>query len=651
MNDKQTLKMINKEIKHAAENIDVPEKLQKEFIVDMLKNGVKQEKDFSDKTGTNKIIYLKRIATAAAAVFFITVISAAFIFKEKPFVINTDGTAESGFNMNSPLRGIKSIEEIEQVVRNIFSGKKANDSNSSENSGKSDEAEYVAAPTDKNSDLNHGIVDGEENSSSRVADIVKNDGKYLYIVTSCTDREKGTSCEQIKIVRAVPAEEMKTVSTITLSDSSAHKDECFDIYLKGNTLIALIKRYSGNPSDSKEDSTIALFYDISDPNSPVKTREHIQDGSYVTSKIYGGKLCLITNKQLSESSGDSLSVPAFSVNGVVSRPGAENILMSVNDPEGSYLFITLTDISDLSAEVGKLAILGSGSNIYCSSSSVYVSRAFVSVEADEQGNKNNLTEIYKINCSASGISLSGSCTLEGNVPSSAFMDESGSNLRVAALNSNCGNIYVLNGKMEVIGKLEKAFNISFIPNVKFIADKAYIIGSGEMTVIDLSDPTAPASSVSEKTGNFGLDLFKVSASKYISISHDSSSGCMVITLYNVNGSGVPTAASTYSLDSTFSFPAANDTKSLMIINGKDIFGIPVIKSNAATGSEISEYILFNTSDGIISPLGTYDHDGNYIGDAAVRAENIGNTLYTISGEKVVAFSLADASKLSTAEIR
>lgn len=650
MNDRQTLKLIKKELNNAAEKADVPERLQKEFIVDMLKNGVKQEKDFSDKTGTNKIIYLRRIA-AAAAVFVIVAVSTIFVFRDKPFISNTDPTAKSGFNMDSPIRKIKSIDEIEKAVKNIFGGKNSADDKSSAADGRKENPEYVAAPKNETDDLNHGIVDGEENSSSQAADIVRNDGKYLYIVTSNTDREKGITSEQIKIVSAVPAEEMKTVSTITLSDSSAHRDECFEIYLKGNSLVALMKRYSGDPSASKEASTIALFYDISDPTAPVKTREHIQDGSYVSSKIYGGRLCLITNKKLSDMGEKELSIPAFSVDGIISRLGADNILMSVNDPEGSYLFITLTDIDNSSEEVGKLAILGSGSNIYCSSGSVYISRAFVSVEADEQGNRKNLTEIYKFNCSVSGIGLSGSCVLEGNVPSSSFMDEFGGNLRVASLDSNSGSIYILNDKMEIIGKLEKAFNISFIPNIKFIANKAYIIGSGSFTVIDLSDPAAPASSVSDKSGSFALDLFKLSTSKYIGVSHDSSSGSTVLTLYDISDSDSPEAVSTYSLDSSFSLPAADDEKSLMVINGKNIFGIPVIKNNTSTGSEISEYILFNTSDGIISPLGTFDHDGNYISDAAVRAEVIGNILYTISGKRVVAFSMTDASKISTAEIR
>lgn len=651
MNDKQALELIKNELNNAARNAEVPERLQKEFIVDMLKNGVKQEKDFSDKTGTGKIIYLRRIASVAAAFILICVITVALVFRDKPFIINIDPIAKSGYNMDTPIRRIKSFDEIEKAVRSIIGGQNANDSSASEKDGKKSEPEFVAAPKDNADELDHGIVDSEENSSSRVADIVKNDGKYLYIVTSVTDREKGITSEQIKIVSAVPAETMKTVSTITLSDSSAHKDECFEIYLKGNSLIALMKRYDGSPYSSKEESTIALFYDISDPTAPVKTREHIQDGSYVSSKIYAGKLCLFTNKKLSEMSENEISIPAFSVDGIISKLGADNILMSVNDPEGSYLFITLTDISDPSAQVGKLAILGSGSNLYCSTGSVYVSRAFVSVEADENGNKKNLTEIYKFNCSAEGITLSGSCVLEGNVPASSFMDEFGGNLRVASLSSNSGNVYVLDSKMEIIGKLEKAFNISFIPNIKFIANKAYIIGSGEFTVIDLSDPTAMKSSVSDKSNGFALDLFKVSASKYVNISHDSPDGSTVITLYDISDSDSPKTASTYTLDSTNSFPSSDDGRSFMIINGKDVFGIPVIKNSSASGSEISEYILFNTSNGIISPLGTFNHDDNYIGDAAVRAESIGNILYTISGEKVVAFSLADASKLATAEIK
>lgn len=650
-NDKQTLEFIKSELNNAAKKADVPERLQKEFIVDMLKNGVKQEKDFSDKTGTNKIIYLRRIVGAAAAFILVCVITVALVFRDKPFIMNIDPTAKSGYNMDAPIRKIKSFDEIEKAVKSIISGKKSNDSSAAEKDGKQDEPGFVAAPKDEKNELEHSIVDSEENSSSRVADIVRNDGKFLYIVTSVIDREKGITSEQIKIVSAVPAEAMQTVSTITLSDSSTHKDECFEIYLKGNSLIALMKRHSGNPSALKEASTVALFYDISDPTAPVKTREHIQDGSYVSSRIYAGKLCLFTNKKLSDMDENELSIPAFSVDGAISRLGADNILMSVNDPEGSYLFITLTDIDDSDAEVGKLAILGSGSNIYCSSGSVYVSRAFVSVEADEQGNKRNLTEIYKFNCSAAGITFSGSCVLEGSVPSSSFMDEFGGNLRVASLSSSSGNVYVLDEKMEIIGELEKAFNISFIPNIKFIASKAYIIGSGEFTVIDLSDPTELKSSVSDKSNGFALDLFKVSASKYVSISREASDGSTVITLYDISNSDSPEAVSTYTLDPTNILPTADNGKSFMIINGKDIFGIPVIKNNFASGSEISEYILFNTSNGIISPLGTFDHDSNYIGDAAVRAETIGNVLYTISGEKVVAFSLSDATKLATAEIK
>ncbi len=646
--DKRISERLTREFDNAARNADIPQKLQKENIVEMLKNGDSINRDFSVKTGTEKIISFRRVASIAA-VFVIVVALAAVFGIKKPFIFSTNKSAKSGFEMKTPVIGLNSSEEIEKAVRHIIDDGK-NGSVSSEN-GKNKSGEYVASPNKNAPEYEHGVIDVESGKAAVEADILKNDGKYLYIVTSGKNAETGKTVEQIKIVCAVPASEMHTVSTIILSDDAKteYRDECFEMYLKGHSLIVLMKRYYGD--SETETSTAAVFYDISDPASPVKTREHIQDGSYVSSKIYGGKLCLITNKRFSESETE---IPVFSVDGIINRLDAENIFMAVNDPEASCLFITLTDISDRNIPVGRLAVLGSGSNIYCAAGSVYVSRNFVSVEADEQGERKSLTEIYKFSADASGVKMCGSYVVEGNVPSSAFMDEYDGYLRVASLGSNSGNIYILNSKTELVGKLENAFNISFIPNIKFIGTKAYVIngsGSGVLTVIDLSDISAPKSSISESADGFGLDLFKVSGSEYIDIKSDISDGKFTITLYKIADSGEPKAVSSFTLDSVVSVPGYGDSRCFALIQDKNIFGIPVIKADAESGTVESDYILFNVSDGVISSAGSFIHNKNYVSDAAVRAAGIEDTLYTVSGEKVVAFSMSDLSVISSAEIK
>ena len=66
---------------------------------------------------------------------------------------------------------------------------------------------------------------------------------------------------------------MQVVSTIVLSDgaSASTVDECIEIYLKNNKLIALLNRYSyslGGTAGYDKISTVAVYYDISDPSSP-----------------------------------------------------------------------------------------------------------------------------------------------------------------------------------------------------------------------------------------------------------------------------------------------------------------------------------------------------------------------------------------------
>ena len=79
----------------------------------------------------------------------------------------------------------------------------------------------------------------------------------------------------------------------------------------------------------------------------------------------------------------------------------------------------------------------------------------------------------------------------------------------------------------------------------------------------------------------------------------------------------------------------------MTVADKQIFGVPVVMKNSQDGTEASAYVLFDTSEGVIKPIGTYNHDISYIGDAAVRGTCIKNILYTVSGEKVVAFLIGD----------
>ncbi len=668
--DRQILDLLEKEFKAGAEATNVPLRLQKESIVNMLQNEERKEKDFSDKTGTkhNKNIIILRRLTAAAAMLSIIVIGTLAMRMQGVKVVKTDSFYES-YKSSDTVKNARSYSEIEQAVKEILSEKSsqapavnitAAQTNPPQSAGSTAAAEkapllngyesFVAAESASDDSqpiysagYSFNNTNGVSDFSGLEADIVKNNGEFLYIVTTGKNNETGKTVEQIKIVKAVPAENMKIVSTITLSEYSGSEkvDECLEIYLKGNTLIALINRSSG--------STAALYYDISRPEAPVKIREHVQDGKYVSSGLHENKLYLVTDKAITSSAGGEGLIPSFSVDGSAINLGAKDIFIAVNDPDASYIFITVTDISDLTLPVAHLAILGSGKQLYCSANAVTAAREFVSVDADESGAHKSLTEIYRFNLNGSALEFAGSYVVEGSLVGGLSIDGNGKYLRIASACTDSNNIYILDENMQFISGLKKIFSGEKITGVKFIGDNVYFTAGGKTMAVDLSDPLKLNFAGLISTVGFSDSLYSVNDSTLLGIS--SENGKTKLSLFDVSNPNSPKLLSEYVLGDNCKMLSSGDSRSVVIISDKNMFGIPVAINNEETQSDASAYMLFKVDNEKIVHHKTFTHNSAYVGAAAVRSTCIGSTLYTVSGEKVAAFSVDTGDAVSSKALK
>lgn len=671
-NDKQMLDMLRSEFEKSSETVNIPLRLQKESVVAMLKNDEDKETDFSVKTGTNKskIIAIRRLA-AAAAMLAVVVAGALAMRADGVKVIKRD-TFYKSYEGAELVRSARSYEEVEVAVKEILGEKQSAQQNIQTEpvtvtNGESKTAINKEKILDKLYDGYRNIaavqkaVDEVGESiyavSSAVvgdavmslddidADIVKNNKEYLYIVTTGRNSETGSMTEQIKIVKAVPANDMKVVSTVTLSDNAvagAFK-ECIEIYLKDNILIAIM----GKKDFDTEAETNAVYYDISNPEKPVKIREHTQDGEYLFSSLNANSLCLVTDKRVTVS--DSDLVPSFDVDGVTQKIGAENIFISVKDPEASYIFITVTDISDFDNPVGRLAILGSGKQFYCSKSAIIATREFVSVESDENSSFPSFTEIYRFNTSGSSISFAGSYVVEGSIIGGVSVNGKNGYMSAVTAVADSSNIYVFDADMEFISGIKQIFQGKKVDGVKFIGSKGYISSADETMIIDLSAPKLPKVAGTISSRLFAGNLYEISETKLLGISTDAD-GSAVFRLFDVSDADNPSVSSEYRLDKASSALLSSDSRSVMTVSGGDIFGVPVVTNNKS-GAENSVYMIFDVSDGKITSAGSCLHDESYVGDAAVRAICINGTVYTVSGEKIVAFTADDCEKASVCEIR
>ncbi len=652
-NDKQMIDMLRSEFKNSSESVNIPLKLQKESMVAMLKNEENKETDFSVKTGT-KLVVIRRMA-AAAAMLAVVIVGVLAMRADGVKVIKRD-TFYKSYEGAQIVKSAQSYEEIEVAVKEILgeskpvsatqgqsntvqSGKNQTVINGEEILGKLYEGYRNIDVVEKNADMLTSLDDIE-------ADIVKNNGKYLYIVTTGKNLQTGNMTEQIKIVRTSDKNETDVVSTLTLSDNSVAGafEECIEIYIKNNILIAIL----GKTDFDTEAVTRAVYYDISNPEKPLKIREHTQDGKYLFSSLDSSSFCLVTDKQVVMN--ETELVPSFTVDGKAESLDAEEIFISVNDPEASFIFITVTDITALNNPVGRLAILGSGKQLYCSESTIAATREFVSVDPDKNGAYPSLTEIYRFNINGSSISFAGSYVVEGSVVGGVCVIGENGYMTAVSSAAESSNVYVFDNSMEFVSGLKQILPQKKVGNVRFIGDKGYLSSEDETLIIDFSSPKSPkvAGTVSSKpfTGN----LYEISAAKLLGISMNDD-GTATFRLFDVSNSDSPSATAEYTLAKNCMPLSLSDTRSVMIIPEKNIFGVPVVLNDGQIGSEISAYMLFDISDGNISPIGSCRHDEHYVGDAAVRAAYIDGTVYTVSGKRISAFSVDTFEKTAECEIR
>lgn len=662
--DKQIYGMLRSEL----ESIEIPESMGKEKIVDLLK----KQKDFSDETGNIISIDAKRDnasgkstaligkAAAMAAALAVVVASALFISnRSKVDVIKTDPAYEN-HSAAKLIVGAKSYDEVENAIQQILSKPSSNGGESitqsgepstSGNPGNSGLSGYIAQPADS-SDKNESSLISVEEFTGFEADIVKNNGQYLFVVASeDSDGLPGSESQVIKTVKASPASEMSVVSTIVLADNSnPHvKDKCIEIHLRNNVLVAVMERKSSiaDTDSFNKDLTVAIYYDITNPESPLKLREHIQDGKYITSSLNKNILCLITDKPITAS--ENISLPSYTINGVLQMPEAEEIFMSVNDPEASYIFITSTDIDELSAPVDCIAFLGgNGNGLYNKGNDIIIARNFISVEADENGTRKTLTELYHFDISAKSKAFSGSFAINGTLCNEPLVDKENGNIIAAATDNKSTSIYILSKNMKLIGKIDSIFPGEKIKNVIYLGSTCYVTSDKDeetTLIIDLSDPAKPVEKATVSTEGLASTIYKAGDDFFFTISGLEDSGLILSSLDLNNPESIKDGIY-YNVNGVSDSEALTDSKTVMVIEDKKIFGIPVIdKSDSGLA-----YALFDYSEGSIKSLGYFSNGLEITESHAIRGTCIEDTLYIVAGDRIVAFSISDKTLISSIEL-
>jgi len=210
------------------------------------------------------------------------------------------------------------------------------------------------------------------------ADIVKNDGKYIYVVSG----------GKVVILDAYPAEDMEVLSEINFSGSINQ------IYINDDKLIVFGNKYGiypvhkidgeagsleiavegapveclGSRCGGRTYQSIVYIYDIADRENPKLENEFSSDSNYVNSRMIGDYVYVVYNKYVN--ARDPV-LPVYWEDGVERAVMAEDVYYF--DYRNNYVFTTIVALNVEDGNVEKKVYLTDGSsNVYVSQDNIYL---------------------------------------------------------------------------------------------------------------------------------------------------------------------------------------------------------------------------------------------------------------------------------------
>lgn len=352
------------------------------------------------------------------------------------------------------------------------------------------------------------------------ADIIKNDGEFLYMVSG----------NKVRIIKVFPPEEMQEVSKLEFSDKNFNPR---DMYISGNKLVVLGSTYLESPTpDTAPSAHVPVYYnrsktevfivDISNKTAPKEERFLYFDGNELSSRRIGNRLYLILHHSPSyydlKPLGDEQSIQAIlpHVYDSQDKEYAEplvpcsdiHFLPKYDEPD--FLAVVSVDIENAETPVGREVIMGSGQTVYASPESLYIAATRYEYPEIEKFNvwmppaQNESTMIYRFGLENGGAKYAGQGKVKGHLLNQFSMDESGNAFRLATTTGEVWNtknlsknhLFILdrNNLATVLGKIEDIAPGEKIYSVRFLGKRAYMVTFKKVDpffVIDVEDPANP----------------------------------------------------------------------------------------------------------------------------------------------------------------
>jgi len=547
---------------------------------------------------------------------------------------------------------------------------------------KTESATTAAAPSAVASEAPAAVMDSNvDYSGTNVqvkgvdeADIVKTDGNYIYYLAA----------NQLNILKADGAN-TALVSSTSLSADDSWWGYNSELFILGTRLMVITQSYNtvwindvNGGYENNTDQTTAVIYDISNPAKPVQVVSLGQSGSYVSARMVGDYVYLVTSQYVYNLVKDTpvTYIPATTVGAETKLLQPTDLYVGGNPQNAAYTVVGAINLKSGANFSSAKAVFGGTSQLYANANHLLLAIAQYSEETlpiapDKEGknvqitNGSNSTDLVLLGISEGQITKLASGNVPGSLLNQFSMDEYKNVFRVVTtLNSwqqriytdgvdtyeydstNTNALYTLDQNLSILGKIENLAKDETVQSVRFDGDIGYFVTFRQVDplfAVDLSNPAYPRVLNALKIPGFSeyLHVFKDNLLLGIGYSADDKTGAtqgVKLSMFDTTNKSNVKEIATEKVDANWTIVGSNH-KAVLVDAEKNLIAFP---------ADSNYYIYRYTEKGF--ELAAKVNMTADLSSWNLRGLFIGNYFYVIGESGLTVISLTDFTVVGTVKL-
>lgn len=514
------------------------------------------------------------------------------------------------------------------------------------------------------------------------ADVVKNDGRYLYqkiyqekdhVVTQAiqiVDTKDGL--KEVKRIEGFDnIQEFYIWEDILVIIENKYLEMVEKNYVENEVMICGVIDYGSNSRQYHE----ITFYNIKDRSMPYKIKTFTLKGRYDSSRISDGYFYGFSKFYASPGEGktDYASYIPL-VDGV--QLDSSRILLPEENEGNCYLVLTSVDLKNPTKFMDTIAVVTDSDMYYVSSDNIYIADSLPLEK--EAGKKTDQISLLRFSYKDGTFALQAEGKVPGSLESSFSMDEYEGNLRMVTtvneyffeelkddrtgevignhvVNEKQSNaLYVLDQSLGIVGKIENLAEEERIYSARFLGETGYFVTfrqTDPLYAVDLKDPENPKILSELKVSGFSEYLHFYGEDRLLGIGMEAdeetgSTEGIKLSMFDISNPAEVQEISKLHLRNYHYSEALYNHRAVMISVNANIFGFEM--EGHKNGNFKRDYLVFSYENDIFVEKLKVETNNKYGEIYSSRGTFIGDVFYLLTRDgSVKSYDLNTGKRLES----